>query len=186
MQSPLSSRLSAVLTPGPKAEGVVGLRLVIKYYLRQVSPTGDIDLGAARRQLFWSLTPNRDILGIVTIVIGDSLAVGFGAAAHIETHARVSASSCAIASFAPSGSVDVIVVSAGINDPPGRCLDSLRARLHARRVIWILPAPINSARAHVASVAAAHGDATCSYVTGPRSFHPRSYQALVRSCLGRP
>jgi hypothetical protein len=49
----------------------------------------------------------------MTIVIGDSLAVGFGAAAHIETHARVSASSCAIASFAPSGSADVIVVSAG-------------------------------------------------------------------------
>jgi hypothetical protein len=122
----------------------------------------------------------------VTIVIGDSLAVGFGAAAHIETHARVSASSCAIASFVPSGPADVIVVSAGINDPPGRCLDSLRARLHARRIIWILPAPINSARAHVAAVAAAHGDATCSYVTGPRSFHPRSYEALVRSCLGRP
>jgi hypothetical protein len=124
--------------------------------------------------------------GVVTIVIGDSLAVGFGAAAHIETHARVSASSCAIASFAPSGPADVIVVSAGINDPPGRCLDSLRARLHARRIIWILPAPINSARAHVAAVAAAHGDTTCSYVTGPRSFHPRSYAALVRSCLGRP
>ena len=77
----------------------------------------------------------------MTIVIGDSLAVGFGAAAHIETHARVSASSCVIASFAPSGSADVIVVSAGINDPPGRCLDSLRARLHARRITWILPGP---------------------------------------------
>ena len=77
-------------------------------------------------------------------------------------------------------SYDVVVISAGVNDPPGRCLEAIRARAHARRIIWILPAPVNSARAHVVEVACEHGDRTVSYVPGRDHLHPRSYSELAR------
>lgn len=118
------------------------------------------------------------------IALGDSIAAGTGAALHVETHARVGASSCAILRMVPGGSYDVAVISAGVNDPPGRCLEDIRTRMHARRIIWILPAPINSARAHVSAIAAEHGDKTVSYIPGPDHLHPRSYSELARKLEG--
>ena len=117
------------------------------------------------------------------IVIGDSIAVGTGAVLHMETHARVGAGSCAIMSMVPGGQYDVAVISAGVNDSPGPCLENIRARLHARRIIWILPAPVNSARSHVAAVAAEHGDGTVSYTPGADHLHPRSYSELAGQIL---
>lgn len=114
------------------------------------------------------------------LVIGDSIALGTGTALHVETRARVGAPSCEILRKVPGGRYDVVVISAGVNDPPGRCLEAIRARVHARRIIWILPAPINSARAHIAAVACEHGDRTVSYVPGRDHLHPRSYVELAR------
>ena len=111
------------------------------------------------------------------IAIGDSIAVGIGAAAHIETHARVGASSCAILSWSPETS-EPVIVSAGVNDPPGSCIERIRARLHGP-VIWVLPPPINSARAHIMGVASAHGDHVISYAPGRDGLHPRSYSELA-------
>lgn len=117
------------------------------------------------------------------LVIGDSIALGTGMALHVETRARVGAPSCTILhKEVPRGAyrTDTVVISAGVNDPPGHCLEAIRDRIHARRIIWILPAPVNSARAHVAAVAHKHGDATVSYVPGQDHLHPRSYHELAR------
>lgn len=117
--------------------------------------------------------------------IGDSLALGTGTALHIATFAHVGASSCAIVAFAPRASFDRVVVSAGVNDPPGRCVASLRAAIHARIVVWI--APVNSARLAVEMAASAYGDRVIFYRPGPDGVHPSSYGALaaqVRAAWG--
>ena len=117
---------------------------------------------------------------------GDSIAKGTGAALHVPTYARTSMGSCWIFHNTPGGHFDHVVLSAGINDPPGPCLEALRARLTAKSVVWILPAPINAARAHVYAVAARYGDRTVSYSCGrggctKRNFHPASYGQVAIS-----
>jgi hypothetical protein len=114
-----------------------------------------------------------------TLALGDSLAVGAGQALHVETVARIAASSCAILRSVPARHFGVVVISAGTNDPPGGCVEKIRAAVHADLVIWILP--VNGARNHVAVVARAHGDKTVSYAPGPGRLwpHPRSYQPLA-------
>jgi hypothetical protein len=125
------------------------------------------------------------------LVLGDSIALGTGGAMHAPTIARKSMGSCWIAAHTPRFRGAWAVISAGINDAPGACVEAIRSRVRARRVVWILPAPINSARAHVEAVAAANGDRTISYsCPGPCStsnFHPESYAALagaVEALLG--
>jgi hypothetical protein len=119
---------------------------------------------------------------------GDSIALGTGRALGVPTHARQNMGSCWIVAHTPGGSFDHVVLSAGINDPPGPCLASLRARLTAKVVVWVLPAPINSARASVAAVAARWGDRTVSYACAGgctrRNFHPASY-AVVANAVRR-
>lgn len=129
--------------------------------------------------------------GGLSLIVGDSIAKGTGAALGVRTVARESMSSCWIAARTPSFSGAWAVISAGINDPPGSCIEAIRARVRALRVVWILPAPINSARAHVKAVAAAHGDRTVSYACvggcSTTNFHPASYDTLaaeVRATLG--
>ena len=61
-----------------------------------------------------------------SIAIGNSLAVGFGQASHVETIARVGISSCVIARMVPSEQFDTALLSAGTNDPPGRCVEQVR------------------------------------------------------------
>jgi hypothetical protein len=116
-------------------------------------------------------------------VYGDSIALGAGEALHVPTHARVGMGSCWIKDNVFGPLPAVVVLSAGINDPPGACLESLREAVGERTVIWILPAPINSARRHVESIAARYGDLTVSYncsgTCTPFNFHPASYGALA-------
>lgn len=127
------------------------------------------------------------------LAVGDSIAVGTGQALHVLTVAKINAGSCTwILPNAPSGSFEHVVISAGINDPPGSCIEAIRAKYAGVKVVWILPAPISSARAHVAAVARANGDMTVSYRCRGRctktNFHPASYPsvaAAVQRAWGR-
>jgi hypothetical protein len=113
-----------------------------------------------------------------SVAIGDSLAVGFGQASHVRTIARVGISSCVIARMVPSEQFDTALLSAGTNDPPGRCVEQVRERVHARRVIWIVP--VNGARQHVLSVASEHGDGTLYYSPSKRGWpHPARYWKVI-------
>jgi len=117
------------------------------------------------------------------LAYGDSIALGTGNALRVQVSARVGASSCSIAARAPGGHYEHVVISAGINDPPGACLEAIRKAVSAGQVVWVLPAAINSARAHVLAVAPRWGDKTVSYSCAGgcsrSSFHPGSYAVLA-------
>ena len=117
--------------------------------------------------------------------IGDSLAVGFGQASQVTTIARVGEPSCpnrsrkGIVNMVPSEQFDTVLISAGTNDPPGHCLEQIRARVHARKVIWVVP--VNGARGHVLQVAAQHGDGLLYYTPGKGKVwpHPPRYWKVL-------
>ena len=113
-----------------------------------------------------------------TLALGDSLAVGYGQASHMPTLARVGIGSCAILRMTPTSHYDFVLVSAGTNDPPGRCLEAIRDRLNASRVEWVVP--VNGARAHVLAVAALHHDETLFYSAGRNWPHPARYKNVLR------
>ena len=108
--------------------------------------------------------------------VGDSLAVGFGQASGMSVYAKVGASSCYIARHMPAGHFDFMLLSAGTNDPPGGCVEQVRARANAGVVEWVVP--VNGARAHVLRVAAAHGDRTLFYAGAHGGVHPARYFAV--------
>jgi hypothetical protein len=116
---------------------------------------------------------------------GDSIMEGTGPAMGIPTYARKSMGSCWILGHMPTGQYEHAAISAGINDAPGICLAQIRARIKARYVTWILPANINSARAHVEAIARQFGDKTVSYSCkggcNKRNFHPGSYGAVAKA-----
>jgi len=121
-----------------------------------------------------------------TLALGDSLAVGAGQALHVQTIAKVGASSCDILFTVPRARFETVIISAGTNDPPGSCIEGIRELVHADKVVWILP--VNGARSHVEAVAAVHGDKTVSYspASGRAWPHPKSYKPLadaVRAAL---
>lgn len=117
--------------------------------------------------------------------IGDSIALGAGQALGVKTFAQQNVGSCYILGHMPVGPFDHVVISAGINDPPGSCLGAIREKVRARSVTWIVPAPINSAYNHVINVAAAHGDRTVAYLCWHGctawNFHPASYRAVANA-----
>lgn len=118
------------------------------------------------------------------MAIGDSIALGTGRALHVPTRARVGASSCAIIAYVPDRAVRHMVISAGINDG-GICDGAVRIRVHARRVTWVLPAPINAGALAAWRVVKLYGDGFVSYACrGPctrRNFHPASYAAVAKA-----
>lgn len=127
------------------------------------------------------------------LAVGDSIALGAGQALHVKTAAVQNDGSCAIVGFAPGGSFDHVVISAGINDAPGSCDEAIRKKYIGAKVVWILPAAINSSRAHVVALAKQYGDKTVSYRCAggcsTSNFHPASYFAVaaaVRSAWGQP
>ena len=106
--------------------------------------------------------------------IGDSLAIGFGEASHLEIHAVIGISSCRAVSLAPATHYRFVLLSAGTNDPPGRCLEALREKVDADRVEWVVP--VNRARWRVIAVAEAHHDKLLFYTPDKRAWpHPASY-----------
>ena len=124
--------------------------------------------------------PLMVLLGVASahgqdLSLGDSLALGFGQASHLPTRAVVGASSCRILGMTPSGHYDFVLLSAGTNDVPGRCIEAIRARLDADHVEWVLP--VNGSRRHVQEVAAANGDSVLTYTPGRgRGWpHPARY-----------
>jgi hypothetical protein len=116
------------------------------------------------------------------LALGDSIALGTGHALGLPTVARKGAGSCRIARWgALRGSYGHVILSAGINDGGG-CVASLRGRLQAKEVIWVLPAPINSGR--VAVLRAMHpGDRAVTYACRGgctrTNFHPGSYRDVA-------
>lgn len=112
------------------------------------------------------------------LALGDSIAVGTGQALGVETRAKVGASSCAIVAFVPAGHYDRAVISAGVNDPPGRCVFAVRGRLDAARVVWIRP--IRGSGPAVDLAASAFGDRVIYYRPGRDGLHPASYAAVAR------
>ena len=106
-----------------------------------------------------------------SIANGDSLAVGFGQASRVTTIARVGASSCEVLGMIPSAHYDSVLLSAGTNDPPGRCIEAIRAKMNASHIKWV--APVNSARSHVLQVAAGYGDTLLYYTPGDGRTWPR-------------
>lgn len=118
------------------------------------------------------------------LVLGDSIALGTGRALGKPTVARKGAGSCEIADWLPRrGGYGHVVISAGINDQ-GLCVQAIRRGLRAKRVIWILPAPINAGRSMVLAVMR-KGDRAVSYACdGPctrTNYHPASYRAVAAS-----
>jgi hypothetical protein len=115
------------------------------------------------------------------VALGDSIAAGTGHALGVYTVARVGAGSCEIARRVPAEVFDNAVISAGINDG-GRCVAAVRAKVRARRIVMILPAPINAGRAAVLR-AIRRGDAMVGYACRGRctkvNFHPGSYSAVA-------
>lgn len=121
-----------------------------------------------------------------TEIVGDSLTVGVSQIIHANrVVAKVGMSSCWIAKRAPTKEYDIAILSAGTNDVPGPCIERLRNKIHAHKVIWIVP--VNGARQHVLSVAAAHGDSVAYYIPSKskRVFpHPNSYRPLAKTIKG--
>jgi aromatic ring-opening dioxygenase catalytic subunit (LigB family) len=99
--------------------------------------------------------------------VGDSLALGFGEASGFETRAVVGEPSCphgrwpGVVNMVPAKHFKFLLISAGTNDVPGKCVEAIRAKANADQVMWVIP--VNGARQHVLSVAHAHHDRTLSY-----------------------
>lgn len=115
--------------------------------------------------------------------IGDSIALGTGEALGVETYARTGVSSCYILGHMPNRYFDHVVISAGINDPPGACLGAILDRVRAHTVTLIVPAAINSAAQNVFRLAAVHRVELVSYQCWHGctkwNFHPASYGRLA-------
>lgn len=123
------------------------------------------------------------------LVIGDSIAVGVGAAMpECVTEARVGITSAAYLRQFRSEPTGTMVISLGANDGAGTddapTLRRLRAQVRAARVIWVLPARPASARTAIATVSAEYGDRLVDSApwAGPDGMHPGAagYLAIAR------
>lgn len=121
------------------------------------------------------------------LALGDSIALGTGQALHIRTSAVEGAGSCAILGHSPSGSFEHVVISAGVNDPPGSCVEAIVQKYRGARIVMIVPSK-TSAAGHIKSVAAKYGAKAVYYRVGADGVHPRSYPsvaATVRRAWGQ-
>jgi len=116
----------------------------------------------------------------VCLIAGDSIAVGVASyLPKCTVNAKIGISSTAIVGRA--GNANVLVVSAGSNDPHNpRLVDNLK-HIRAKasgRVIWIQPID-HVAAAAVRSVAALHGDQIVTFSPAGDHVHPASDKALA-------
>ena len=121
------------------------------------------------------------------LVIGDSIATHEGLGREFPecfNRARQNMSTTAITAYPPADAYDFAVVSTGSNDPlsPRLYADlaKLRERLHARRVLWVIPMH-RRARQYVALEASYSHDLTQTFTPAPDGIHPLSYPSLGAS-----
>jgi hypothetical protein len=97
------------------------------------------------------------------------------------SNVKIGIPSGAIVSRTPSGQ-DVVVVSAGSNDPANpallKNLEAIRARAGNAAVIWILPIAARP-RALVQQVASKHKDRVVSFAAGRDGVHPHYLRPLA-------
>ena len=126
------------------------------------------------------------------LIVGDSTGVGTASAlaaqgVRCEIHARVGASSAEVAkTWKGSPPVARALLAIGSNDPTNpsltRNLVSVRQRVTAARVTWLLPYNTTAARV-VARVATTFGDqiVPLSFQPSADRVHPRSYRPVAAS-----
>jgi len=120
-------------------------------------------------------------------IIGDSIAVGTAAAESLPASYRLPCfmdAKVGIPSAQIIGRVhdaDVVVVSAGSNDPHNpklvANLEAIRTKITGR-VLWIVPQD-RVAAAAVRSVAAKHSDLIVTFTAGRDGVHPHSYAPII-------
>ncbi|HXC57382.1 MAG TPA: hypothetical protein VNU97_18930 [Rhizomicrobium sp.] len=113
-------------------------------------------------------------------VVGDSIALGVGQQLRrCEVNATIGIPSVEVIGRVQHA--NVLVVSAGSNDPRNPLLESNLRSIRARaagKVIWISPIdPV--AAATVARVARLHGDRVVRFAPRHDHIHPRSYGLLA-------
>ncbi|NHR04451.1 hypothetical protein HA052_04500 [Chromobacterium haemolyticum] len=112
------------------------------------------------------------------LVLGDSLAVGISRGLPgCVAQAKVGRTTRQNIAVAPGQPFQVIVISTGSNDKDRVSLEelrSLRLRLQARTVVWVIPSAQFRAAAYVQFVAREFGDLTqpVDSVLGPDNVHP--------------
>lgn len=122
------------------------------------------------------------------VALGDSIAVGISQVSSCRKNAIIGVSSAKIASMVHNVTSDVVVISAGSNDPLNLELRSnlikIRSRITAKRVVWIVPYN-QRASSIVREVASMYGDATVSltsFSTRDR-VHPSNYRNVANEAL---
>jgi hypothetical protein len=134
-------------------------------------------------------TETKPLVGC--LVEGDSIAVGVGSLLpECRTDAKVGIGSAAFAANRTANfSNDLVVISLGSNDGARDTtaeLETVRDRVNARRVVWILPAV--GARKSAWIVASMHGDEVLDIWghTGPDGVHPTTteYRELAARAKG--
>ncbi len=130
------------------------------------------------------------------VLIGDSIAVGVGQAwPECETIAQVGITSVRyLTTLLPPGRLDadLAVISLGVNDDATvETMDNLRqvrARMAARRVVWLLPGLKDHVRDIIRTVAAEHGDRTLDTrpQVGRDRLHPTGagYETIATTLIG--
>ena len=115
-------------------------------------------------------------------LVGDS--IGVGLSWYLKTcpaSAKVGIPSKAV--LKRTKQADVLIVSAGSNDPTNRRLEAnlkaIRDKSGAATVIWIEPRH-KRASAIVRKIAQRNGDLVISFKAGKDKVHPRSYKRLAR------
>lgn len=124
---------------------------------------------------------------IACTIIGDSIAVGLGQQmAECRTIAKVGISSGGWDAQHPDAITgrDTVVISLGSNDGGDglytfKHLATIRERIKAKRVIWIVPACSEAARRSVYHVADVHNDIVIPFTPGADGIHPRNYGRLA-------
>lgn len=122
------------------------------------------------------------------IALGDSIAVGISQHSHCRKAAIVGVPSSKIISMAKNVSADVVVISAGSNDPNNPKLKTnlidVRRNIKSNKIIWIVPYNERAARI-VREVATIYGDGYISLTNHASSdrIHPKNYRLLSKDVL---
>lgn len=121
-------------------------------------------------------------------VSGDSIAIDIGhfAPRGCVIDAKIGIGSAAI--IARVKPADLVVISAGSNDPDNpnlaRNLVEMRARAQNSRVVWVVPVN-HVAAADVVTIAQMHGDRAVTFAPAGDHVHPRCPQCVAREIFGK-